>query len=220
MNDKPVFFFLQRMGTDNKTMKIFHKIISLVFQPLLMPVYAMTLLVDMDVFRLLPSVWKWVAIGGTLLFTGILPLIPIVLMIMRGEVKDLFIETRQERTLPYIFSCIAYGFWNVFLWRTLQLPLFIVLMGGGATLSLIWVLLINLKWKISAHMSAMGGFTASVIGVCFRMGMNPVWLISGLFVLSALVALSRLELKAHTPAQVLSGFVLGFLLVFLPALFF
>jgi len=39
-----------------------------------------------------------------------------------------------------------------------------------------------------------------------------------LLVFSALTALSRIELKAHTPAQTLAGFVLGFLLVFLPGI--
>jgi membrane-associated phospholipid phosphatase len=34
------------------------------------------------------------------------------------------------------------------------------------------------------------------------------------------VAFSRLELKAHTPGQVLAGYAVGFVAVFTPCLFF
>jgi membrane-associated phospholipid phosphatase len=50
------------------------------------------------------------------------------------------------------------------------------------------------------------------------MGVNPLWLMILLLIFSALTALSRIELKAHTPAQTLAGFVLGFLMVFLPGI--
>jgi membrane-associated phospholipid phosphatase len=52
------------------------------------------------------------------------------------------------------------------------------------------------------------------------MAINPVWLFSLVLAISALVALSRMELKAHTPGQVLAGFVVGFITVFTPCLFF
>jgi membrane-associated phospholipid phosphatase len=48
------------------------------------------------------------------------------------------------------------------------------------------------------------------------MGMNPVWLLILTLVAVGLTALSRLELKAHTPSQTLAGFVVGFLMVFVP----
>jgi len=45
----------------------FHKTISLVFQPLLMPTYAMILLMNMNIFLLLPLRWRLIAIVGTFL---------------------------------------------------------------------------------------------------------------------------------------------------------
>ncbi|MDP4239234.1 MAG: phosphatase PAP2 family protein [Bacteroidota bacterium] len=201
-------------------MKKFHKIISLVFQPLLIPTYAMILLMNMDVFLLLPLVWRCVAVIGTFIFTGVLPAVPIWLMIKRGEVHDLFISRREERTMPYLFSFLAYVFWALFMWRTLQLPTFIVAMGMGSAVSIFIIVFINMKWKISAHAAGMGGLCAAVFGVCYRTAINPVWLFVVVLVISALVALSRLELRAHTPGQVLSGFVVGFVTVFTPGLFF
>ncbi|HJV78645.1 MAG TPA: hypothetical protein VJ602_09695 [Paludibacter sp.] len=201
-------------------MKIFFKAVSLVFQPLLMPTYAMILLMNMDIFMPMPAIWRWVAIIGTLIFTGILPALPIWLMMKRGEIKDMFISRKEERTMPYLFSFMAYVFWSLFMWRTLQFPTFIVAMGMGSALSIFIVVFINLKWKISAHLVALGGFCGSIFGVCFRTAINPVWLFGIIFGISALVALSRIELKAHTPGQTLAGFAIGFILVFMPCFFF
>lgn len=201
-------------------MKIFFKVVSLVFQPLLMPTYAMILLMNMDIFMPMPAIWRWVAIIGTLIFTGILPALPIWLMMKRGEIKDMFISRKEERTMPYLFSFMAYVFWALFMWRTLQFPTFIVAMGMGSALSIFIVVFINLKWKISAHLVALGGFCGSIFGVCFRTAINPVWLFGIIFGISALVALSRIELKAHTPGQTLAGFAIGFILVFMPCFFF
>jgi membrane-associated phospholipid phosphatase len=201
-------------------MKTFYKIISLVFQPLLIPTFAMILLMNMDVFSTMSSLWRWVAIIGTLLFTGILPAVPILFMMKRGEVNDLFISKKEERTMPYLFSFMAYVFWALFMWRTLLFPTFIVAMGMGSAVSIFIIVLINLKWKISAHMAGVGGLCGSVFGVCYRMALNPMWLFVIILVISALVALSRLELKAHNPAQVLAGFGVGFVAVFTPCFFF
>ncbi len=201
-------------------MKTFYKIISLVFQPLLMPTYAMAMLMNMDIFSPMALFWRWVAIIGTFLFTGILPAVPIYLMMRRGEVNDLFISKKEERTMPYLFSFMAYVFWALFMWRTLQFPMFIVAMGMGSAISIFIIVFINLRWKISAHAAGMGGFCAAIFGVCYRTAINPVWLFSIILVISALVALSRLELKAHTPGQVLAGFAVGFAAVFTPSFFF
>ena len=201
-------------------MKSFYKTVSIVFQPLLMPTYAMCLLMNMDVFLLLPLRWRLIAIVGTFVFTGVLPAVPIWMMIKRGEVHDLFISKREERTMPYLFSFLAYIFWTLFLWRTLQFPLFIVAMGMGSAISIFIIFFINLKWKISAHAAGIGGLCGSVFGVCYRTGINPVWFFTIVLILSGLVAFSRLELKAHTPGQVLAGYTVGFITVFAPCFLF
>ena len=201
-------------------MKNFHKVISLIFQPLLMPTYAMILLMNMDIFSALPLRWRLIAIIGTFIFTGVLPALPIWLLMKKGEVNDLFISKREERTMPYLFSFMAYVFWALFMWRTLQFPIFIVAMGMGSAISIFIIVFINLKWKISAHMAGVGGLCGAVFGVCYRTAINPVWLIAIILFISALVAFSRLELKAHTPGQVLAGYVVGFIAVFTPCFFF
>ena len=201
-------------------MKNFYNLISLVFQPLLMPTYAMLLLINMDIFSPMPIIWRWIAVIGTFIFTGILPALPIWLMMKRGDVNDLFITKREERTMPYLFSFMAYVFWSLFMWRTLQFPMFIVAMGMGSAVSIFIIVFINLRWKISAHLAGMGGLCGAIFGVSYRTAINPVWLFALILIISGLVALARLELKAHTPGQTLAGFTVGFVTVFTPCFFF
>jgi membrane-associated phospholipid phosphatase len=199
-------------------MKRFFNIVSIVFQPLLMPTYGMAMLINLDVFDVIPFVWRMLAIVGTFVFTGLMPAAPILLMMRKGEVSDLFISKREQRTMPYLFSFLAYAFWTLFLLRVLKLPMFMVAIGIGTTLSILLITLINLKWKISAHLSGIGGLAGGVFGVCYRMAYNPVWLFVLILAISALVAVARMELKAHTPGQTLAGFTLGFLTVFIPCM--
>ena len=201
-------------------MKTFYKAITLIFQPLLMPTFGMIILMNMTFFVGLPPLWRWISIIGTFIFTAVLPALPILVMLRKGEINDLFISKKEERTMPYLFSFLAYAFWSMFMWRTLQFPMFIVAMGIGSAISIIAITVINLKWKISAHLGGVGGLTGAVFGVCYRMAINPLPFLIVILAISALVALARMELKAHTPAQVLAGFVVGFLAVFLPCIFF
>ena len=122
--------------------------------------------------------------------------------------------------MPYLFSFMAYVFWTLFMWRTMQFPMFIVAMGMGSALSIFVIVFVNFRWKISAHLAGIGGLTGSVFGVCYRTAINPVWLFIIILAISALVALSRIELKAHTPGQTLAGFAVGFVMVFTPCFFF
>ena len=130
-------------------MKTVYKIISIIFQPLLVPTYGMIILMNMDIFSQLPAFWRVVAIVGTFVFTGLFPAVPVLLLMKRGEVHDVFISKREERTMPYLFSFMAYVFWALFMWRTMQFPTFIVAMGIGSAISIFIILFINLKWKIS-----------------------------------------------------------------------
>lgn len=201
-------------------MRTFLKIISYVFQPLLMPLYGIIILLQIPVFGFYSSWYHIIAIVGTILFTGILPALPIFLMMRKGEIRDLFISKREERTMPYLFSMLAYVFWVLFLWRTLGFPPNLLIYAIGCVVAIIAMTFINLKWKISAHLTGIGGLAGGIFGVCYQMSINPVWLFVAVIIVSGLVAVSRLYLKAHTLGQVIAGYLLGFILVFVPGLFF
>jgi hypothetical protein len=201
-------------------MQKFYKIVSGLTVPLFIPTYGLMLLLNMNVFSILPYEWKMLAIGGTFFFTILMPALPILWMIRKGNISNVMISKKEERTIPYLFTFVGYAMWTFFLWKIMHFPFFIVSMAISCTISILLVAMINLKWKVSAHMSGMGGLVGSVIGISYVTAMNPVGLICFVLLLSALVALARLELKAHTPLQVFVGFVMSCLLMILPCLFF
>lgn len=198
-------------------MRTFLKLISYIFQPLLIPTYAIILLMRIPLFQLFGTQYRVIAVVGTLLFTAILPALPMLLMMRKGQIKDVFISRREERTIPYLFSFLAYVFWVLFLWRTLQFPMEFIVLAIGTVFSVILLVLINLKWKISAHTAGVGGLVGGIIAVSYLIGINPVGLIILSLIVSGLVAISRIHLKAHTLSQAIGGFCLGVSCLLLPA---
>ena len=140
-----------------------------------MPTFGALLLVNLDVFDSLSMLTKTIIVGGTFLFTGIMPAFPILLMIKSGEVNDLFISRREERTVPYLFAFLSYVVYTFFLYKVIHFPMFIVAMGIGVSISILLITLINLKWKISAHLSGIGGLVGGIFGISYRMGYNQHW---------------------------------------------
>lgn len=198
----------------------FYHIVSVVLMPLFMPLLGVLFLFQLREFAYLPALFKGVTIGGTVLFTIVCPLVPMLLMRQSGHIDDFFISRREQRLWSYVFSFVSYTLWSCFFWRTLQMPGYVVGMAVGSAASIVLLMVITLKWKISAHMTGIGGFVGCVCGLCYRVAYNPVGFLILILFLSVLLGLARVELKAHTPTQVLAGFVLGFLSVFLCCLFF
>jgi hypothetical protein len=74
-------------------------------------------------------------------------------------------------------------------------------------------LLITLKWKISAHMVGLGGIVGLIVSIDIFLHSNVLlYLILFLF-LSGIAGTSRLLLNCHSPAQIYSGFWLGFMIM-------
>ncbi len=209
---------MDKLHRQQRFKKNFNKVVSFVFQPILMPTFGMMLLLFTDIYAFYPSSWKWISVVGTFLFTGLLPATPILIMLRKGEVHDLYISKKEQRTLPYLFSMLSYTFWTLFIYRVLQFPNFITFMAAGSTLSILIITLINTKWKISAHLSGIGGIAGGVFAVSYQLGLMPMILFVFILTASALTAVSRVELKAHTPAQTIAGFSLGFLATFIPGI--
>ena len=137
-------------------MKSVATIISYIFQPLLIPLYGMLLFFYLSPFALLPVsvAYKLLALGGTFFFTALIPGLSVLYMMKTGQISDIFISNRRQRTLPYVYTLISYLFWIYFLWKTMLLSTLLVVVAAGAVVGLILVMFINTKWKISAHLTA------------------------------------------------------------------
>lgn len=187
---------------------------------MLMPLYGMLLFAAATKKLLphLPSAYIGVCIGGTTILTLIIPILLLLFMWKKGYIDSLHIHEAKQRTTPYIYTLICYGFWAYFLRATLQLPLFLLLVVVGAMGALLAVTIINHWWKISAHLTGMGGLLGGICSFSLYYSVLPTSLIIIFLTLSLLLMYARLYLNAHTPMQVICGFILGLLSTFIPTL--
>ena len=204
----------------HKVLNILSQICSIVLYPMLMPLYGMLLFAaaTKKLFPQLPSAYIGVCIGGTATLTLIIPILLLLFMWKKGYIDSLHIHEAKQRTTPYIYTLICYGFWAYFLRATLQLPLFLLLVVVGAMGALLAVTIINHWWKISAHLTGMGGLLGGICSFSLYYSVLPTSLIIIFLTLSLLLMYARLYLNAHTPMQVVSGFILGILSTFIPTL--
>jgi len=202
-----------------RAIDIVSKALSILFYPLFVPTYGVALFCYAYSLHVMPLVWVWVfvAILGTLVLTCILPITAIWILMKRGGVKDLQIENARERTMPLLYTILGFFFWSYLVIGVLQAPRYIGFVAVGATTAIALVALINLEWKISAHLTGFGGLVGGLMSYCLGIGAIPTWgTITLWFGLSLALMYARLHLNAHTPAQVCAGWLLGLSCTFLP----
>lgn len=161
-------------------------------------------------YYLTPTNLKWIISSMIFSFSFILPVINIYILYRLNRISSLRLEDQKERTFPYVLtSCFYFGLFYLFLDLSVWPSIKVLIFGGG--LSILLTALINMKYKISAHMVGIGGLLGSLIVVSYVLKYNAVPQLSVLVLLAGVIATCRLYLKAHEPKQIYSGFFLGFL---------
>ena len=204
----------------HKLLNILSNTYSIVLYPMLMPLYGM-LLFCIAIRQLspeMPILYLVICIVGTAILTLVIPIILLLFMRWRGYIDSLQIEKPKQRTMPYIYTLICYCFWAYFMHATLQLPMFMLLVAIGAIVALLIVTIINHWWKISAHLTAMGGLLGGICSIALTYSILPTTLIICTLVISLLLMYARLYVNAHTPLQVVCGYILGLIFTSIPTL--
>jgi membrane-associated phospholipid phosphatase len=186
------------------------KFISIVLHPLLIPTYALLLLINTNThFTLvMPEKMRYATVLFVFLTSFVLPLLIMLILLKVGKIKSLEMKSRQERMLPLL---IVAGFFYLTYHLLKQGPhfaLFNIFM-LGATLLVVISLFINYFAKVSIHMLALGGMFGTFAGFSIAFNLDLSFLLFLIAFLSGMVGFARLKLEAHTPSQVYSGFTLG-----------
>ena len=199
-------------------LNILSKTLSIVCYPLFIPSYGMALYMwaMLHSTPTLPSIYVWLNIISTFVLTAFIPIVLIIILWRQGRVSSLHITNPKERTIPYLYSTACFGFWCYFVSNTTHLPKVWLFIALGATVALLAVTFINRWWKISAHLTSMGGLLGGLISMGLYYNIVPTSLVIALLVLSLLLMYARLYLDAHTPMQVVCGYLLGILCTFIP----
>lgn len=196
------------------------RILSVVLHPLLMPtllfgilLFQVPAVVGVDAFTtpLRLSLLSLIAVG-----TFGLPALLIFLLYRAGYLRNLTLDDRADRHLPYLLTGLVYSGLTYLFARRMQLvsevaPEISVVL-GSITISILLVALISLSWKISAHGVGIGGALGALVGIMGKFGETDLfWIVLAFVLLTGLLASARLHLNAHTPAQISAGLGLGLL---------
>lgn len=195
-----------------KKQEILSKIISAIFHPLLMPTYAMLVIFNSGThFSYMPFEIKKLVFILVLLSTLVIPVAIIPFLINLKVVSDFTMEKGRERFFPFLVTAMAYYFaYQVLKNISLSMTGFIEIMLLASAILVFFCLLVSLKWKISAHLTGIGGMMGAMIYFSLSYYVNSSLLIIALSLIAGAVAYARLQLNAHTPAQVYVGFISGF----------
>lgn len=190
------------------------KILSVLFHPLLIPVWAYFALIwqaDLILLRI-PYNMIWKLAGLIFMTTFLFPLSIIYLMLRFGLISSLQMPLRQERIAPLLITAVFF-YLTYYLLKHLQIAPVLYVYMLGATLLAIIASAISLWWKISLHMIGLGAITGTFAGLVLLSPESFHLLLILSVLISGLIGTSRLILLAHKPMEVYVGFFTGFLMM-------
>ena len=207
-------------------MTLLSKIISVVFQPLFLPIYAFLLYVTIDHHStiLIRSEQATVQFNYILsiqiLLAVIIPIGSLYVMYRSNIITSLSLPDRKER-IPVLIITLFYYLLTYYFLRKIHvnnldfLGAFMSFLSGGIILSGL-CLLITFFWKISIHAIGISGLAGAFLG--FSELLFPVQNEDEITIINILLLLlvgiicsARLHLKAHSFLQIIAGIILGFL---------
>ncbi|CUU05285.1 PAP2 superfamily protein [Candidatus Kryptobacter tengchongensis] len=174
------------------------ELISIIFAPQIVSAFCFAFIS----FYLEPNVkMKIISAFTTISFTSIFPTAFVYYLIYKGRIEHPFVPIREQRTIPYLFALLSalIGFFILIYFKSHWL---IIISQWCYVSNTFIILLINSRWKISAHSAGLSG-PLTVLAWIFGYKVLP------LFLLIPLVGWSRLYLKAHSFWQVVGGTMLG-----------
>ncbi len=189
-------------------------IISWIFVPLLMPVYGIMLIFSLSFLSYAPFHTKLVFTLIVFAANFLVPMLLVLLLKKLGIINDIGLNGRKERLIPYIITIVCLGGTGLFLYLKMA-PLWVSMFYAGGALAALINLIINFRWKISAHAAGIAGVVAMLIQV-IKEGPSSegmTWWIVGAIITAGLLGSARIWLGRHTLMQVLAGSAVGFLCV-------
>jgi len=184
---------------------------SLSFHPLLIPFYSLLFIFVLPIFEIqsLGSKFQTYLISMIGLITVGLPILSMRMLKRQGAISSFYLEKRDERNLPYLLTLVYYGITTFMLVRIDFIPVVIPLIYAISTAATFVIMLLNLKWKISAHAMGMGSLNAIVFLMHHYYDLHLMIPIAVIMLLGIIVILSRHYLNSHNWPELISGYFIG-----------
>jgi len=190
------------------------KTVSVVFHPVIIPLYTIFIIFNSgSLFSFIPDSIKNFSYLIVLVSTLLLPLSILPLLKFQKLISSYNLVDRKERIIPIILSIIFY-FMGFYLMTKIPMTNIIQTFYKAMMIAILGVAIVSLYWKISIHMTSMGGlFAVTTFMNIYYQSNSFSWIIIVL-ILAGIMGSSRLLLGRHRPSQVYIGFLWGFASVF------
>ena len=190
------------------------RIISTLFHPLLLPTAGILLLLNSGFyFDLLVWDAKRFILLVVFLTTCILPLLAVAVLSLNPRF-NLLAPNSRDRFITLFGTSVFYYLGFILLQKVQAVPEFRLIM-LASVLVITLLLLILIKWPISKHMASIGGLTGTLFALAFRNGVNPVYPVLMVVLVSGLLGTAQLILGKHNLKQLIAGYGLGFIVLYL-----
>ncbi len=184
--------------------------VSLIASPFYLPLVALLALFVFSYLSLMPKVYQLSVLAVVYVFTIFLPT-RIIRFYHRYHGWTLFeLGAREKRMIPYIVSILCY-FFCYYVMTFNHVPHIMGSIVVTALATQVTCAVINMWWKISVHMAAIGAMSGILVVFAPRFSFNPVWWLCVLFLLAGMVGSARMILRQHNLHQIYGGFIVGFL---------
>lgn len=190
--------------------------ISAVFHPVFVNLYGLVALIFLSPllsFGLTANA-QFFYIAFIFVTAGVLPILAVLIMRLLGRVQSILLDVQDERNIPYLITACIYLFDYYFLSR-LHTPSILRAYVLACACIVVAVVIINHFYKISVHGASLGACIAILITEAQVPLFDLRYLLMIGFVLTGITLSARLFLHAHTLWQVISGWALGFVVMYL-----
>lgn len=196
--------------------RVFSLIISVLLQPLVIPslVFGLALFVVPEATSI-PESFKPRLFYMVALSTLAIPMITIFGLRLSGGLKSIHMAELKDRAIPFTITSIYYVLTVYFLSQVDELDPILWEVLAVITAAIIILTVVTFFWKMSAHMTGMGGLIAAVLVLGLRFPtFQPLYPLLGSLLLAGLVGTVRLYLESHRPIEIYVGLIFGFILCF------
>lgn len=204
---------------NNRILKVIAQTLSVMFFPGFLPVYGLMMIFYTPTIFSYELAIRYDGLKGTVLLLAFvnMTVVPVALMPLlryKNIISSYTMNTRTDRIIPLAIGCLMYLLTTI-LFYSFQIPELIRSFVLATTILAVLVLIITTRWKISVHSAGLGSLLATVMALSTRMYANLTLIWLAVILLSGMVMAARLYLRSHKPAQIYSGFALGFIVVWL-----
>ena len=192
------------------------KIISIVFHPLLLATYLVTIVGFYFPVMLAISPRNFnIILGFVFCFTFILPVVNIIMFRYFGTISSYTLHSRSERLVPFVAIMIIYLVMIFLFYNKLPLSANFNKLMTIVTALVVVSTMITFFYKVSIHSLAVCGLVGMLLPLNKAIENNVLlWPTAITLVIAGLIMTSRLYLNAHTFNEVLTGAVTGFTIGF------